>query len=123
MPAVRHAATPPGALYRLGFLPEPLAWPPWQYAGTGRFDDPRREFRVLYAAAKRRTIFIESLARYRHALGALALLTQVRRSDERLPMSFVPAEWRAERGIGKLRLHPGQRWLDLRALATRERLR
>jgi hypothetical protein len=66
--------TPRGALHRIARLPDPLAWPPWEVVGGGRFDDPRREFRVLYAAAQRRGAFVETLAQFRPALHALARL-------------------------------------------------
>ena len=123
MPRLRWAITPRRPLFRLGLLPDALAWPPWALVGTGRFDDPQREFRVLYTAVRRRTVFVETLAQFRHALHALAPLAQVRRSDEPLPGNPVPADWRAERGISQITMEPGQRWLDLRALATREYLR
>jgi len=50
--SVRSAPAPATALYRVGRLPDPLSWPPWEYAGSGRFDDPAGEFRVLYAAGR-----------------------------------------------------------------------
>jgi hypothetical protein len=123
LPRLRYGATPRGALYRLGLLPDPLAWPPWEYVGTGRFDDPRREFRVLYAASRRRTVFVESLARFRHDPRVLASARQIAHSGEPLPVQLVPTRWRVARGIIQLTLRPGQRWLDLRAPATREQLR
>jgi hypothetical protein len=91
--------------------------------GAGRFDDPRKKFRVLYLAARRRGAFVESLSHFRPALPLLAARQQIQHLAESLPPLVVPRKWRHQRGIGQLRVRPGQRWLDLRALATRERLR
>ena len=51
-------ATPEGWIYRVGRRPDAWAWPAWTYAhedGTfgSRFDDPRGEYRVLYASSQR----------------------------------------------------------------------
>lgn len=123
MSPVRAATAPRGALYRLGWLPDPLAWPPWDQIGDGRFDDPQREFRVLYAAVQRRGAFIETLARVRPSLEYLAVAKAVTGGDEPPARPIVPAHWYRRRGIGALRLGAHQRWLDLRAPATRETLR
>ncbi|MGH2461967.1 MAG: hypothetical protein ACRDIY_24185 [Chloroflexota bacterium] len=71
--------------YRLGRLPDPLAWPPWEFAGAGRFDDPFRSVRTLYAATERRACFVESLAPFRLALPVLARLADVAGTDEPIP--------------------------------------
>jgi hypothetical protein len=64
------ATRPEGNLYRVGRDPDAWAWPPWEYAGEdstfgNRYDDPRGEYRVLYACSQRVGAFIETLARYR----------------------------------------------------------
>jgi hypothetical protein len=100
-----------------------LSWPPEELAGSGRFDDPAGEFRVLYAANQRRGAFIETLAPFRRSLPALASLEGVGNSDEDLPDSRVPSDWYQRRAVERLRLAPGQRWLDLRSMETREALR
>lgn len=123
MSPVRSAATPRGPLYRIGRLPDPLAWPPWEVVGGGRFDDPARRFRVLYAAARRRGAFVETLAPFRPSLELLSRLREVVGTAESVPEPRVPADWYRPRGVGRLRLAPGQRWLDLRASVTREVLR
>jgi hypothetical protein len=78
---------------------------------------------VLYLAARPRAAFVESLARYRPALAVLAARRRVRDLSAPLPPIVVPRRWYRERAIGRLLLHPGQRWLDLRSLSTREELR
>lgn len=122
MSPVRRAATPRGVLHRIGRLPDPLAWPPHELVGGGRFDDPQGEFRVLYAG-QRRACFLETLAAFRPSVEALAALEQVTGSQELMPRGVVPADWYQKRAVARLRLGPGQRWLDLRAAETREELR
>ena len=123
MSPVQQTRTPRGALYRIGRLPDPLAWPPWDVVGNGRFDDPEREFRVLYAAAQRRGAFVETLAQFRPVLTALVHLQEVVDAEEPLPKNVVPPHWHQRQAVVRLRVLPGQRWLDLRAPATRETLR
>jgi len=110
-------------LYRIGRLPEPHAFPPRNVGGHGRFDDPKREFRVLYAAAQRRGAFVETLAQFRPLLAALARLEELVGADEPIPRNAVPSHWYQRHAVARLRVRPGQRWLDLRAAATREALR
>jgi hypothetical protein len=103
-------------------MPNPLAWPPREFSGSGRFDDPRNAFRVLYAATRRRGAFLETLAAFRPSLEALARL---RRMESGLAprAAAVPADWRRRRALGRFHLRPGQRWLDLRTPETHEALR
>ena len=58
----------PGVLHRIGWEPDPLAWPPHQFAGHGRFDDARGQYRVLYTAEERIVCFLETLADIRPSL-------------------------------------------------------
>ncbi len=58
----REAAVPDAPLYRVARYVDPLDWPAWEFAGQNRFDDPIREFRVLYTAERIYTCFIEILA-------------------------------------------------------------
>lgn len=110
-------------LYRVGRCPDPLAWPPWEHVGSGRFDDPASEFRVLYATVQRRTAFLEILARFRPSLDVLAALQAVENTNEPIPTPRVPADWYHARAVGRLRLATRQRCLDLRSFETREALR
>jgi hypothetical protein len=119
---VRTTATPRSMLHRLGRLPDPLALPPHEFIGGGRFDDPMRKFRVLYVG-QRRSCFLETLARFRPSVAMLARLRDVSGGGEPSPVGVVPADWYQRRGVSRLRLEPGQRWLDLRAAETREALR
>ncbi len=123
MPALQPASEPTDPLYRVGRLPDPLVWPDWAYVGGGRFDDPRRLFRTLYAAERRLGCFVELLAAFRPSPQALALLRAVENADEPLTSGVVPPDWARKRCGRAFRLRPGQRWLDLRAFETREALR
>jgi len=65
-----EAAGPAEPLHRVGRRPNAWAWPDWAYAGPdgsfgNRYDDPRAEYRVLYACSDRRGAFAEVLARFR----------------------------------------------------------
>lgn len=124
MSAPREAIPPAEPLYRLGRLPDPLAWPPRQYVGTGRFDDPLGEFRVLYVAEQRLACLVETLYGFRRPLAVLGA-ERALSADEAppLPAAILPPGWRQKRGFHRLRLTAAQRWLDLRSLDTREALR
>jgi hypothetical protein len=121
--SARAASSPGRALYRIGWSPNPLEWPPRARRGAGRFDDPLRRFRTLYAAEERLACFVETLARFRPELQFLVARADVTDTGEQPVGPKVPADWCDERRLGRLRLGPGQRWLDLRAFQTREVLR
>ena len=112
-----------GILHRLGRHPDPCAWPPHEYVGEGRFDDPARRFRVLYVAEQRRACFVEGMAQFRPSLEALARERAVVGAAEPLEGGIVPTSWTRSRMTGRVRLAEGQRWLDLRELSVRETLR
>ena len=119
------ADAPAGVLHRLGWEPDPLAWPPRELSGGGRFDDPSGRYRVLYTAEQWLACFVETLAAIRPGLQALSLLAAMPPGDteENIGEAEVPADWHHRRMIGSLRLAPGQRWLELRTLPARQRLR
>ena len=56
-------------VWRVGFKPQPWAWPDWGYAVSGRFhgrwDDPDGEFRTMYAGASLQGCLAEVLACFR----------------------------------------------------------
>lgn len=63
-------ATPVGELvWRVGYRPEPWAWPDWGWATEGRFggrwDDSEGEFRTMYAGSSLLGCLLEVLAPFR----------------------------------------------------------
>ena len=125
---LKEAATP-SSLYRIGFWPDPLEWPPLEFAGGGRFDDPNlaasnpAQFRTPYAAENRRCCFVEALAKFRPSLEVLAREREISGTDDPVSTTTLPLDWCSRRCVGHFDLSPGQRWLDLRAFETREALR
>jgi hypothetical protein len=111
------AARPGGNLHRVSRGPDAWAWPPWAYAGEdgtfgNRFDDPAREYRVLYATSQRAGAFVETLARYRTDPALVAEYEEMAIEPEdadRYPTigpGVVPADWCSARTIGTAR-HDG----------------
>jgi hypothetical protein len=90
--------------------------------GQERFDDPLRQYRVLYAAADRAGCFAETLAAFRPSLASLAAERAVLNTDQPFRTAQVPAAWWRNRLMASFRLAPG-RWLDLRTLITFQVLR
>jgi hypothetical protein len=128
--ALQEAPLPDGPLYRLGRAPDPLAWIDWRYTGSGRFDDPVQppRFRAMYLAEQRLACFIETLAAWRPKLDLLERLAALPPGDRGNDVPWqafgrVPRDWPLLRRIGAVRLHPHQRWLDLRVHEARETLR
>jgi hypothetical protein len=77
---------------------------------------------VLYATARRRAAFIETLFRFRATVEALA---DVHEHGHAIPTSvgIVLPEWYETRAMAQIRIQPGQRWLDLRSPQTHQELR
>jgi hypothetical protein len=102
---------PDGPIYRLGRSSDPWAWPDWAYAGEdgtfgNRYDDPRSEYRVLYASSRRLGALIETLARFR---ADPAIVSEQIASDPRdaqyetLRPGVVPERWFENRVLGEAR--------------------
>jgi hypothetical protein len=108
--------SPTELLYRVGYPPDPLAWPPPEYRGRGRFDDPRNRFGVMYAAADRRCCFLETLDSFRPDRALLQRLLAMGPSSFTPQSGLVPDSY-FDRLLAPLLLHPGRRWLDARLTA------
>lgn len=108
----------------------PLAFPPWEYIGTGRYDDPEGKYRVLYLAESATTCYVELLADQRPSLTALAALRLLPPGEPgdfepklgRIPKAWL-VDWCQARALGRAELGPNQRWLDSYAAETRRELR
>ncbi len=119
-------AAPVVPLFRVSRYPDPLAWPLPEHSGLNRFDDREGRFQVLYAAEQRVACFIETLAYLRPSVRALTLARALPSDPEASPgvaVGVVPSDWLETRRIGSFTVADGQRWLDLRSLATRRLLR
>ena len=59
----------PGAVWRIGYEPDPWAWTDWAYASErhfdGRWDAPAGEYRTIYAGSSYFACLVEVLARFR----------------------------------------------------------
>lgn len=109
---VRDLPSPVDPLYRIGRAPDPLAWPPWEFVGAERFDDPARRYRVLYTG-ERAACFLETLANFRPSLTGV-----VERN--------LTSDWLVRRRVARFSLADPSgrhRWLDLRAPETHQVLR
>jgi hypothetical protein len=52
-------------VYRVSYATDPAKLPDWQYVGSGRFDDPFSDYRVLYLSASRIGAFMEKFQGFR----------------------------------------------------------
>ena len=83
-------------LYRIGRSPDPLSAPPPEVPKNSgnRFDDPRGEFWVMYAAERRCACFIETLARFRPDLTLLARIQSLLPADDDTSeIALIPDDW------------------------------
>lgn len=104
----------PGVVYRVGFPPQPWAWPGWEYAGTdgrfsGRWDDADGSFRTVYAATTLLGCLIEVLAPFRPDPALESALSEVVEdpedaNGESAPAGTVPASWLQRRQASRAHL-------------------
>lgn len=71
---------------RVGYRPEPWAWPSWQHATDGRFpgrwDDGYGNFRTIYAGSRLLSCLLEVLACFRPDPALAAQLSDIIDDDE-----------------------------------------
>jgi hypothetical protein len=96
---------PTVSIHRIGRRPDPWQYPDWSRAnpdGTfgNRFDDPKGNYRVLYASSTRLGCFLETLARFRPDMALHAELQQIEGEDDFVPAGIVPREWLSRRLMG-----------------------
>ncbi|HSH78952.1 MAG TPA: hypothetical protein VLA19_10520 [Herpetosiphonaceae bacterium] len=126
---------PRGPVFRVARGLDPFESPDWRYVGGNRFDDPRCGeegvdtdgcLRVIYAASQRAGAYVETIARYRIDLELLAGLEDVEDDeppDPRHQPGVVPTDYRMQRRLGKTRLDPALRFVDIHAPETVQTLR
>lgn len=95
----------PNEIFRIGRKPDPWQPPDWSRANSdgtfgNRFDDPAGYYRVLYAASRPVSCFVETLARFRPDLTLRAELSEIQGEDDFVPLGEVPLEWCDQRLIG-----------------------
>src|SRR5262245_25101370 len=115
--AVPVEARAPEVLYRISRSVEVTEFPPWEYCGDGRFDDPEKDFRVLYAAEQPVGCFFETLDHYTPPIDLLQFL------PDSLHEGRVPTSWLSSRFIGRLELGFSDKYLDLRSLDSHRWIR
>jgi RES domain-containing protein len=125
MKDLRGAATaPPPTLFRVGVRPRAGQFPAKKWLrkpARARFDDPDREFRVLYAAEAVETCWLEVLADFRLAPEMLVEFARLHPRSalcQRLPTKFVEV-----REVCSLRIKARASFLDLRSRQTRHSVR
>jgi hypothetical protein len=104
-----EAAQASGRLHRVARSPDAWAWPDWAFAGPdgtfgNRYDDPRGEYRILYASSARLGAFVEVLARFRPEPAVLRDLDEIElepgeRDDGPMP-GQLSRSWLAGRVVG-----------------------
>lgn len=108
-------ATSDLGVWRVGYRPEPWAWPSWQYATNGRFggrwDDANGNFRTIYAGAQLLSCLLEVLACFRPDPDLAAQLTDIVDNDRSgvahptLPTGQVPRSWLDPRSAASAQLN------------------
>lgn len=101
---------PNGRLWRIGHDPDPWLWPDWQWVspatwwndndGAGRWDDPEREYRVLYASSSRLAAFLETLSHLEPDQEIHAAWFAIDGDDDDLALGEVGTSWLEKRRIG-----------------------
>ena len=95
-----------GEICRVGYLPDPWDWVPWEYSPfKGRWDDPQALFRTIYAASSLEACFIEVLAPFRPDPGLEPDLAMIEGSpdDGQFPSQapgVLGRSWQQERRLG-----------------------
>lgn len=101
---------PPAArVLRIGRLPDPWAWPPWEAQHSdstfgNRWDDPEGVYRVVYACTQLEGAYVEVLSRFRPDPAVVAELAAIEGSGDEYRIGIVPATWLESRAIGEAAL-------------------
>jgi hypothetical protein len=123
-PIRSRALRSPKAVWRLGHAAAPLAHVPRELCSWNhRFDDPRREYRTLYAADLPITCLREVLADLRPNATALAEFAQFFGDSASIPAGEISRAWRRRHALApaSIALHGGA-LVDLDDIPSRERL-
>jgi len=96
---------PRGRVMRIGRMPDPWAWPPWEAQHSdntfgNRWDDPEGVYRVVYACSQLEGAYVEVLSRLRPDPAVLAGLTEIAGPDPGYRIGIVPSSWLTNRAVG-----------------------
>ena len=100
----------PDILFRVGRRPDVWEWRGWESAGPDgtfghRWDDPKSNYRVLYASCDRLGAYLEVLAWFRPDLEIVAECANIKDNDSTAPPTNAPGRlkslWRAARILGR----------------------
>lgn len=95
-------------VWRVGFAPEPWAWPSWQYSTDGRFlgrwDDRDGNFRTMYAGADLLGCLLEVLACFRPDPVLAEVLANIEGDEPAAVPGYVPRSWLKPRSAATARL-------------------
>lgn len=111
--------------WRVGHKSNPLGFVPWsKVTFEHRFDDPRGEFRTVYAAESPLTAFREVLSRYRLNSQTIARLKEEYPdlSDDDLPKGGISKSWRDTTDIAGAALDLDGQLVDLSSDVIRSNL-
>lgn len=100
---------PPGPVRRIGRLPDPWVWPPWEAQHSdntfgNRWDDPEGMYRVLYACTQLDGAYVEVLSRFRPDPAVITELAEIHGPSDEYHVGVVPATWLENRAIGEATL-------------------
>lgn len=126
MPGEVERVEAPESFFRIGRKPNPWEWPDWAFAGPdgtfgNRWDDPRKTYRVLYAATEKLGAFLEILARFRPDPAVIVGLAEIDGEDDCFPIGRVPASLIQNRLISSAT--PNGTFADVRCAASLAYLR
>jgi hypothetical protein len=104
-----EGTSPPGPVSRIGRLPDPWAWPPWEAQHSdntfgNRWDDPEGVYRVMYACTQLDGAYVEVLSRFRPDPVVLAELAEIDGPRDDYQAGVIPATWLRSRAIGEATL-------------------
>lgn len=96
-------------MLRIGRLPDPWAWPPWEAQHSdntfgNRWDDPEGMYRVVYACTQLEGAYVEVLSRFRPDPAVVVELAAIEGSGDEYRIGIVPATWLESRVIGEATL-------------------
>lgn len=104
-----ESTRPMGRVMRIGRLPDPWAWPPWEAQRSdntfgNRWDDPEGMYRVVYACTQLEGAYVEVLSRFRPDPVVVAELAAIEGPSGEYVVGVIPASWLAARAIGEATL-------------------